>query len=947
MNEQLNFRPLFDDEWYLDSYPDVAQEGIEAWQHFIDYGFEEGRLPCQILAFDLERALWTEPETDTCSLEQLESLYHEGAEHSLDSAISCWVLARWHGSHQEWEKVEYYLDGFFSCELSRLIIRHQGPWILLFSALFWQQKVDAATALLDSDNWLDESDKALARSMVARSEKLQFSHFNAIWQKEGLVVSTLNDLVTASKFDRITHCENNDHALWRRFLQRFKVTVIIPCFNAETTIGTALQGLMNQLWRNLEILVVDDCSTDGSVEIISAWCNRDKRIRLIRHTENQGAYAARNTALKVAKGHFITVHDSDDWSHPDKLRMQALQLIKQPKIKASVSHWVRCDSDLNFQRWRMEEGWIYRNISSLMFRASVIKKIGYWDCVSVNADTEYYYRIKRVFGEEAITEVLPGVPLSFGRVDASSLTQQSATHLRTQFSGVRKDYHEAAMKWQQSTSAEHLFLSASPTKRPFPVPSLICRGDEEQQAHNDQLLLEGNPLFDSEWYLEQYSDVQGDAFEALRHYCFHGAEEGRDPSAMFSTSGYRYAHRLDISQNPLVYWQEQGDDPSTGIPHLNGDLDWIDDAPAVLACGHLVSEEWFGAERSFLDVLTMLSGSEINQVAVLPSALSPAYINAVRAVVQKLVIVPYHWWHLQKAPDLSTVKIFKQIIHRYAVVQVYVNTLVLSEPLIAAESLAVERVIHVRELPPADKALCEVLGASPDEIRQQLLASADKFIANSSAVATYINDNRCYVLPNMFRCAEYVIEPVPSSERLSVGMLSSNLPKKGLIDFVALAQWCEAKHVPADFRLYGPENEHIKQLQDEGQFQGNLFYMGYVEKATTALIELDIVVNLSHFQESFGRSMLEAMAAKRCVIAYHWGALPELIKPGCGFLVPMGDVNAVGEKIVTLVDDRELLCKTAQSAMAMVAAAYDEKHFTTKLMAPLSPFYRVLHQSAY
>ncbi|MGY8872675.1 MAG: glycosyltransferase [Pseudomonadales bacterium] len=940
----IKIKSIFDENWYTGSYPDVMAAGIDPWRHYKTNGCFEGRLPCFFSSFAFEQQLWE--KGDQSALDDLQFL-HRSSEKSIDSALAAWVLGRWYASFGEWQRVADYLPHFFSEPCARLIIPHQGPWLLLFTAYYQLGDLQQATELLLSTEWPDAPDKQLAHSMLQQGSA-KLDTLNAVWHSARISTVPFDTLVNdAVSLDTMAPKRNAQSASLVNKLPRLrqlkKVTVIIPCFNAATTISTALSSLLAQSWRNLEILVVDDCSTDDSAAVIEGWAKQDKRVCLLRHTVNQGAYAARNTALQQSKGHFITVHDSDDWSHPGKLKCQVEALLKSPKLQASVSHWVRCDSQLNFQRWRMEEGWIYRNVSSLMFRAGVVKKIGFWDRVSVNADTEYYYRIQRVFGKQSIGEVLPGIPLSFGRVDPSSLTQQSATHMRTQFTGVRRDYHEAAMSWQQSTQPDQLFLTASPTKRPFPVPSLICRGEEEQKAHNDQLLLAGNPLFDSAWYLEKYPDVQGDAAEALRHYCLHGAEEGRDPSSLFSTSGYRYVHGLDTSQNPLVVWQEKGADISEAIPHLTGCQVWLDDAPCLLACGHLVSQQWFGAERSFLDVLTVLSARKVNLVVVLPSALSAAYIEAIRAVAQQVIIMPYAWWHQQCLPNSAVVESFKRVMQRYNVNQVYVNTLVLSEPLIAAGELSIERLVHVRELPPADKALCEVLGASSDEIRQHLLANADQFIANSSTVASYIKDNRCYILPNMIRCAEYVINSMPSAVRLSVGMLSSNLPKKGLLDFVALAKWCEAHQIPADFRLYGPENEHIKQLQESGQLQGNLFYRGYVEEATTALSELDIVVNLSHFQESFGRSVLEAMAAKRCVIAYRWGALTELIQAGCGFLVPFGEIESVGRQIICLAENRDLLHNTAEAAALMVTQTYGEDAFRDKIFSNESPFSPLLN----
>jgi hypothetical protein len=89
-------------------------------------------------------------------------------------------------------------------------------------------------------------------------------------------------------------------------------------------------------------------------------------------------------------------------------------------------------------------GWVHRNVSSLMFRRSVFEQLGYWDRVTVNADTEYYYRVITAFGADRVKEVLPGVPLSFARHSPTSLTQRPETSLRSVFGGMRKAYQDAA-----------------------------------------------------------------------------------------------------------------------------------------------------------------------------------------------------------------------------------------------------------------------------------------------------------------------------------------------------------------------------------------------------------------------------------------------------------------------------------------------------------------------
>ncbi|NEV61130.1 glycosyltransferase family 2 protein [Thiorhodococcus minor] len=268
-----------------------------------------------------------------------------------------------------------------------------------------------------------------------------------------------------------------------------KVSVIVAAWNATETLETALKSLAHQTWTNLEVIVVDDASSDDTAELAEQFAARDPRFRLLRHTKNQGAYAARNTGVAAARGAFITTHDSDDWSHPRKIETQVLPMLESHEPVATLSHWVRTRSDLCFGQWSTPSGWmgwIHRNVSSLMIKRSVFEQLGYWDRVSVNADTEYYYRVIQAFGTSRVKEVLPGVPLAFARHLSTSLTQNPETNVQSVFGGVRKAYQDAADQWHtQARTADDLYMPAYPETRPFPAPPEICRSARSLQASDD------------------------------------------------------------------------------------------------------------------------------------------------------------------------------------------------------------------------------------------------------------------------------------------------------------------------------------------------------------------------------------------------------------------------------------------------------------------------------
>ena len=119
-----------------------------------------------------------------------------------------------------------------------------------------------------------------------------------------------------------------------------KVSIIMPAFNAKDTIGEAIESALNGTHQNLEILVIDDGSTDGTENTVTEIAQKDQRIKYYKNPTNLGAYQSRNLMLEVATGQYIAFLDSDDTWEPNKLE-ECLKMLKQhPEIK-SVGHALR------------------------------------------------------------------------------------------------------------------------------------------------------------------------------------------------------------------------------------------------------------------------------------------------------------------------------------------------------------------------------------------------------------------------------------------------------------------------------------------------------------------------------------------------------------------------------------------------------------------------------
>jgi len=114
-------------------------------------------------------------------------------------------------------------------------------------------------------------------------------------------------------------------------MSNVKVSVIIPAYNAEKYIEKSINSILNQTYKSFEIIIVDDGSTDSTIQLLQKY---SKDIRLIKQ-KNAGASAARNTAINVAHGEYISFLDADDIWHPLKLEIQCREMEKHPDWVAS------------------------------------------------------------------------------------------------------------------------------------------------------------------------------------------------------------------------------------------------------------------------------------------------------------------------------------------------------------------------------------------------------------------------------------------------------------------------------------------------------------------------------------------------------------------------------------------------------------------------------------
>jgi len=143
------------------------------------------------------------------------------------------------------------------------------------------------------------------------------------------------------------------------------VSIIVPMYNAREYISEALESLIKQSYKNIEIIVVDDGSTDNSSEIAKNFSTKDKRIKLIENAQNAGVAAAKNRGIKEAAGEYIAYSGADDISHIKRVEWQVDYLIANPKIEICGGHTIIIDNKSNpigYRKYPLRHNSIMRNL---------------------------------------------------------------------------------------------------------------------------------------------------------------------------------------------------------------------------------------------------------------------------------------------------------------------------------------------------------------------------------------------------------------------------------------------------------------------------------------------------------------------------------------------------------------------------------------------------------
>jgi glycosyltransferase involved in cell wall biosynthesis len=170
------------------------------------------------------------------------------------------------------------------------------------------------------------------------------------------------------------------------------ISVILPIYNSEKYLREAIDSVFQQEYTPIEIIVIDDGSTDGSSHIIQECAGKIQYY----YQENQGPAAARNLGLQKASGDFVTFIDGDDIWPDDKLKNQMSCFEKYPETEIVQGLVKRIDlSNGEPVETEEEQLFIHSNLGAMIIRKAVFTKIGIFDkTLTYHSDTDFWFRAR-------------------------------------------------------------------------------------------------------------------------------------------------------------------------------------------------------------------------------------------------------------------------------------------------------------------------------------------------------------------------------------------------------------------------------------------------------------------------------------------------------------------------------------------------------------------------
>src|SRR6056297_44445 len=397
-------------------------------------------------------------------------------------AGAAWALAQWHAAHQDHDKALVNIR-----EAEQLSGPSAETYLLpKVDCLVALGNVSEARMLLDHSARRSADDPnqffRMANTCLsvesggsAATEQEKLSWINKVFLTKGMAGIDNRTPDMALDFSNIRG--GTARTVTADEMAGAQVSVVMPVRNASATIRHAIESLQEQTWQDLQIIVVDNCSTDATLQIVEDIAKADPRVQLVAMSKDSSTGACLNAGMARASGQFVTTHDADGWAHPQKIEAQMKRLRQDQRALGVVSRSITMRGDLHAQAdWRPDGSLISGNHASFLFSRHLLDETGPWDTVQAGAREEFIARFKAKFGDTAVVETDRELPLTLCRARNASAAEPGDAARTAVLHGPLADYARSYQRWHAGVEPDELALPDTAPTRPFPAPLALVPG---------------------------------------------------------------------------------------------------------------------------------------------------------------------------------------------------------------------------------------------------------------------------------------------------------------------------------------------------------------------------------------------------------------------------------------------------------------------------------------
>ena len=222
--------------------------------------------------------------------------------------------------------------------------------------------------------------------------------------------------------------------------QTSNVSVLLPTYNVEKYISKTLDSIIQQTYKNINILIIDDCSTDDTFNIIKKYKEKDSRIQIFRNSKNEGIVKTRNKLFDLSNSEYQAIFDADDLYDRNRLQVQVNFLTKNKDIDAVSSHFIHGIGSTSICRFPLETNLInaYFHLKNVfpnpgaMIRKTSLRQINikYREDFQYASDFDFWSRLSE-FGKLAnVDECLFSYRIHNQQISEKKKLQQKNSHLQ-------------------------------------------------------------------------------------------------------------------------------------------------------------------------------------------------------------------------------------------------------------------------------------------------------------------------------------------------------------------------------------------------------------------------------------------------------------------------------------------------------------------------------------